>query len=368
MALPSPKIHASEPRSPGLSSQRLSMQETEVRPVRTKSPLPSPAKISPQKDYIMRTESPRPISRGGYNTEPRSPLGKGLPKPRPQSMYVDNDLEFLRSYDKQPFPLEKSHTGPSTPTSLPSSSSDIHHVDAELDLDYLRIKDEEQKSGLHRQVSENLHHENSKEHTDHGRRSSSSGPSNPKHSRQTSLGALSKGIMSGKFGEAFRKFEGGFSHHETKLSESRIRAEKTLAKVSPEEEAVTDEEGEDWRVETHDIPVKMKQHLSDTRRISAERDNSRPRTVIQGIPKYTPKPATTTNSRARMIQDRMNDYLNAQTKETPPPLTADGYGPYISDARAVRNPPDEEKEGRKGPGILPKPNVLRRPSLKGSVE
>ena len=365
MALPSPKIHTSDPRSPGLSSQRLSMQETEVRPHRTKSPLPSPAKIPPQKEYL-RSESPRPKSRGGYNTEPRSPLGKGLPKPRPQSMYVDNDLEFLRSYDKQHLTLEKSHTGPSTPTSLPSSSSDIHQIDSELDLDYLRIKDEENKSTLHRQVSEHLHRENSKEQMHHGRRSSSSGPSVAKHSRQTSLGALSKGIMAGKFGDAFRKFEGGFTHHETKQSESRIRAEKTLAKVSPEEEAIADEEGEDWRVETHDIPVKMKQHLSDTRRISAERD-ARPRTVIQGIPKFMPKPAGT-NSRARMIQERMNDYLNAQAKEKPPPLTADGYGPYISDARAVRNPADEEKEVRKGPGIMPKPNVLRRPSLKGTVE
>jgi hypothetical protein len=76
--------------------------------------------------------------------------------------------------------------------------------------------------------------------------------------------------MAGKFGNAFRKFEGGVTHHEIKQSESRIHAGKTLAKVPPEEEATADEGGADWRVETHDIPVKMKQHLNDTRRISAE--------------------------------------------------------------------------------------------------
>ena len=49
-----------------------------------------------------------------------------------------------------------------------------------------------------------------------------------------------------------------------------------------------------------------------------------------------------------MIQRRMNDYLNAQNKEKAPPLTADGYGPYISDARAVRNlVEDEEMSERK---------------------
>jgi hypothetical protein len=181
--------------------------------------------------------------------------------------------------------------------------------------------------------------------------------------------------MSGKFGEAFRKFEGfGGSHHETKVSESRLRAEKTLARPrSPEEEAIEDEDGEDWRVETHDIPVKMKQHLSDTRKISAERET---RPIIIGgesKPQNIPKRAisTTGASKAKMIQQRMNEYLNSQNKEKAPPLTADGYGPYITDARAIRNPVEEEEKGRKvskGPGVLPKPNILRRPSLKGSVD
>jgi hypothetical protein len=369
MSLPPSKIYP-EPRSAGLSSQHFSMQETEVRPHRTKSPLPSPAKISPHKDYI-RTDSPGPLSRGGYPLEgARSPLGKGLPKQRPQSLYVDSDLEFLQSYDsKDPTPLEKSHTGLSTasqPTSLPSSDNN-NQVESELDLDYLRIKDDESKRHG-RQVSDHLHRENSSEHHHKNRRSSSSGPTGQKHSRQTSLGALSKGIMSGKFGEAFRKFES--FNHDAK-SDSRIRAEKTLAKLTPEEEAVEDEEGEDWRVETHDIPVKMKQHLSDTRRISAERD-ARPSATSFGdsVPSAGSKRIATANSKARMIQERMNDYLNAQTKEKPPPLTADGYGPYISDARVHRNPVDEEKEARMGKalGLMPKPSVLRRPSLKGSVD
>jgi len=206
-----------------------------------------------------------------------------------------------------------------------------------------------------------------------GRRSSSSGPSSggQKHSRQTSLGALSKGIMSGKFSEAFRKFE-GFSHHDPpKLSESRYRAERTLVKLSPEEETVEDK-GEDWRVETHEIPVKMRQHLSDTRRISAERD-TRPTMTNLGnpTPNVLPQRAATTSSKAKMIQQRMNDYLNAQNKEKPPPLTADGYGPYISDARAVRNLVEEEdvnERKARPPGVPIKPNTLRRPSLKGSVE
>src|ERR1700737_1520312 len=118
MTLPSPKLHAQDAKlSPGLSRQRftlqeaevkssgrLALQETEVRPARSKSPLPSPAKISPQKEYL-RADSPRPASRGH---DGRSLLGKGHPKPRPQSLYVENDLEFLRSYDgKYPAPLEK---------------------------------------------------------------------------------------------------------------------------------------------------------------------------------------------------------------------------------------------------------------------
>ena len=189
--------------------------------------------------------------------------------------------------------------------------------------------------------------------------------------------------MSGKFSEAFRKFEGFSSLHDNKVSESRFRAEKTLARRSPEEEAIEDEEGEDWRVETHDIPVKMKQHLSDTRRISAERETRPPAVILGGVagvagaskPQNIPNRAisgTTGVAKAKMIQQRMNEYLNSQNKEKPPPLTADGYGPYISDARAIRNPVEEEEKTRKvskgPPGVLPKPNILRRPSLKGSVD
>ena len=361
MALPSPMIVSTESRSSALSSQHFTMQETEVRPpVRSKTPLQSPAKA--QKEYAARSESPRPKSRGGF--EPAlSALVKGVPKQRPQSLYFDNGLELLNSYDeKYHVPLEKSHTGLSTssqPASLPSTSSEIPHVDSHMDLDFLRIKNEEAK--LHpRQVSDPIHREHPKSERVVGRRSSSSGPSATKHSRQTSLGALSKGIMSSKFGEAFRKFE-GFSHHENKFSESRFRAEKTLAKLSPEE-AVDNQPSEDWKVETHDIPANMKQHLNETRKISAERD-SRP-TITHGDGKTSVAPRRA----AATIQQRMNEYLAAQTKEKPPPLTAEGYGPYISDARAIRNPVEKEDVNeRKAPGILPKPEILRRPSLKGST-
>src|SRR5438045_4328269 len=123
MNLP-PSLTNDDPLSAGQSTQHFSMQETEVRPPRAKSPLPSPAKISPQKDYIL-TETPRPLSRGAYHHEAsRSPLGKGLPKQRPQSLYLNNDIEFLRTYDvKDPAHLDRSHTGLSTasqPASLPS--------------------------------------------------------------------------------------------------------------------------------------------------------------------------------------------------------------------------------------------------------
>jgi hypothetical protein len=370
MVVPSPTLHTQDQRSPGLSSQHLTLQEIELKP-RSKTPQPSPAKVTPQKEYI-RTESPRPPSRGGpFGSSPPT-LGKGLPKTRPQSLYVDNDLEFLRSYDgKYPYPLEKSHTGLSTasqPASLPSS--DLHHIESDQDLDFLRMKDE----GYSREriPSDDLRRQPSRSSL-HERRSSSSGPA-PSHNRQTSLSALSKGIMSGKFGDAFRKFE-GFSHHDPKVSESRFRAEKTLAKVSPYNSESDDDD--EWRVETHDIPVKMRQHLDDTRKISAERERTAARERHQqqqpslGNPRPSTMPhrAVTSSSRARMIQQRMNDLLNAQNKEKPPPLTADGYGPYISDARVLRNPSDKEDEHpRKSPGIMPKPNVLRRPSLKGSVD
>jgi hypothetical protein len=346
-ALPPSKTTPTEPLPSGLSSQHFSMQETEVRPVRSKTPVPSPVKPIPYKDHA-RPESPQPRSGGKYSAElTPSSLGKGLPKQRPRSLYLNNDLDFLRSYDgKQASPLEKSHTGLSTasqPASLPSTSSELHFAEPEQDLEYLHIKDEERKA----RKSAEIHRESPKDRRFSGRRASS-GSSVQKHFRQTSLGAISKGIMSGKFADAFRKFE-GLSHHDLKFNESRFRAEKALAKASPEAEVVQDENKEDWKVETHDIPVTMRQHLNDTRKISTERD-SRP-TIIARDTQITdslpvrPVSGKSTSSKAKsMIQQRMNEYLNAQTKEKPPPLTADGYGPYISVARTLRNPVDTQDE------------------------
>jgi len=396
--LPSPVMNTAEPRSAGLHSQHLSMQDTPIRSYRPKTPVPSPSKPNPimPKEYMVPAESPRPKSRGGYGGELESvPLGKGLPKQRPQSLYVDNDLEFLRSYDgRRTSPLQKSFTGLSTasqPASVPSTSSDMQAVSShsipapDQDLEFLRMKHEEAKVSQNKQSADHRR-ELSRSFEHNGRRSSSSGPANPnttKHSRQTSFGAISKGIMSGKFGEAFRKFEfsSGSIPHETPtkpISESRFRAEKTLAKMSPEQAAVETEESEDWIVETHDLPVKMKQHLSDTRKSSAERDS---KAMLHpsnrsGIPLATQLPqrvATTTaaTSKAKLIEQRMKEYLDAQHREKPPPLTADGYGPYVADARAVRNVVEDDENGQEKkipPSILPKPNVLRRPSLKGSVD
>ena len=396
--LPSPVMDTPGPGSAGLPSQHLSMQDTQVRSYRPKTPIPSPSKSNSitTKEYMVPTESPRPKSRGGYGGElESSPLGKGLPKQRPQSLYFDNDLEFLRSYDgRRTSPLQKSFTGLSTasqPASVPSTSSDMqaissHSIPApDQDLEFLRMKHEEAKVSHNRQSAEHGR-ELSRTFEHNGRRSSSSGPANPsttKHSRQTSFGAISKGIMSGKFGEAFRKFEfsSGSIAHETPgkpISESRFRAEKTLAKMAPEQDAVETEESEDWIVETHDLPVKMKQHLSDTRKSSAERDSKatlHPSTR-SSIPLATQLPqrvatTTATASKAKLIEQRMKEYLNAQHREKPPPLTADGYGPYVADARAVRNVVEDDENGevRKiPPSILPKPTVLRRPSLKGSVD
>ena len=384
--LPSPPVQLTEPpsRTPNFSATQFIMQETEVRalPPRSRTPGPSPSK-SPQKDYIV-PDPQRPKSRAGYFESGSSPLGKGHPKQRPLSLYVDNDIEFLRSYDGKPTPLERSFTGLSTssqPASLPSNTSETvmpvvpPHVDSEQDLDFLRMKDEEGKS-LTRQISDHfhdhIHREPSREQHNNGQRSSSSGP-NVKHSRQTSLGVLSKGIMSGKFGEAFRKFEGR-GHHEPKTSESRLRAEKTLARAPPEEAAVDDEEGEDWRVETHEIPTKLKRHLSERRRISSERPRAPVGpTVVTASQNISQRAGP---AKAKLIQERMNEYLSSQTREPPPPLTAEGYGPYINEARAIRNPADKEeihqpverKGTKSAPNVLPKPPVLRRPSLKGVVD
>jgi hypothetical protein len=252
------------------------------------------------------------------------------------------------------------------------------------DLDFLRMKDEETKTSHHRHPSE--YRRELSRSQQNGRRSSSSGPANApattKHSRQTSFGAISKGIMSGKFGDAFRKFEfnAGPTPHESstkQISESRFRAEKTLAKAPPEQVAVEDEDGEDWIVETHDLPQKMKKHLSLTRKTPAERDSRAtlrsPKTSVPvaQVPQRASSAAGAT-SKAKAIEQRMKEYLGAQHREKAPPMTAEGYGPYVADARAVRNVLEEEENvapvKRVPPNILPKPNVLRRPSLKGSVE
>jgi hypothetical protein len=117
--------------------------------------------------------------------------------------------------------------------------------------------------------------------------------------------------------------------------------------------------------------------LSLTRKTSAKRDSRATlRSPNTSVPvAQVPQRASSAagaSSKAKAIEQRMKEYLGAQHREKAPPMTADGYGPYIADARAVRNVLEEEENvapvKRVPPSILPKPNVLRRPSLKGSVE
>ena len=239
-------------------------------------------------------------------------------KPRPSSAYVTprpdtySDRDNTRaSFDSGPR-RQFDEDGYLRPSQLGNREYDRANISS--DIDFLRAKEEEEQN----------------------RKREKRMSAGPKHAKKSSLSSLSipgKGIFSGRFGEAFRKFESGAPEDRKNHSPSPVERTQLTPIAGSEVTSMNDDARDlnDDLDDRDDISPEMRREL-ERRRMSMEE-----RRVAQAAAEYRARVAERGEGGAHMggvertrstsIQNKVQAFLQDQQKP-PPPKTAAGYGRY----------------------------------------
>lgn len=160
-----------------------------------------------------------------------------------------------------------------------------------------------------------------------------------KHSKRSSLGSLSgtKNIIASKFGDAFKRFEGGTSPGRTP-SPLRDLDRRGLAPIAGSEALDGRSEDGDLLIDEELSPEKRRELeaqalAEEERRVEAAAAEYRQRVAARdaGGPAALPKSIGGV-SRAVSIQNRVQNLLNESQKPSAAPKTAEGYGRFTDAA------------------------------------
>lgn len=202
------------------------------------------------------------------------------------------------------------------PQQPPQATPDLSHRSILSDMEYLRVREEEDR-----------------EKHKHLRRHSS----NSKHHKRTSLpsAAMSgtKNLIHGRFGEAFRKFE-GHADENAIAGDSYSSGKDEQNLLSPIEGSVATDLSDDRRGmdETEELPPELRRELekqkqeAEERRVERAAAEYRQKVDVRGS---GPPPVSV---KATSIQNRVQSLL--QDNDKPAQKTATGYGRFTSDATA----------------------------------
>jgi len=238
-------------------------------------------------------------------------------KPRPHSVYVESNLEFLRDLDSP------SSQGTSTGGFPPIGSLRIQnsghsiasvrseHIDS--NVDFLRAMEAEADA---QKPDKRL----------------VTGGFVGKHVKRASMPSISlpKNKLGGKFGDAFRRFERNTTGNvvDPARTPSPDANHSLMPAISGSQG--TSDGGDEWEVSSQEIPPEVKREL-EKRQLSQEEKR-----VAAATAEYKRQLAsrgegeTVRRNRANSIQKRVHALLN-ETKD-PPPKTAEGYGRYTAEA------------------------------------
>ncbi|KAL1882778.1 hypothetical protein VTK73DRAFT_903 [Phialemonium thermophilum] len=281
-------------------------------------------------------------------------------KPRPASTHLESNIDYLREREAvSPRPLispgypspryaEKSQPG------LPEPEDDTNIAS---NVEFLRSMEESDPK------------KKDKGHHKHSKRSS-----------LTSLGAGTKNILAGKFGDAFKRFEGNSTGLVPPRTPSPLKdlERRDLTPIAGSE--ATDGRSDDGEVleETDDMTPEMRRELErrrlsqEEKRVAAAAAEYRQR-VQGGLKGATPFPKSIGGvSRAVSIQNKVQSLLEESNRSSGSVTrTAHGYGHYSDTTRVISHhtpsddrPPLSRKPvggmvtGSRGGGTTGAPNTI----------
>jgi len=318
-------------RIPPSESPRFSLSR--FNPSRKLTPGDSPASISDRRDQAYpksavssrpSLESLRPPSLGSTETIHRSRSANA--GSRPSEQYVLAHFASLRKRSKsRPKSSGKTQNREETdPVVFVGSESAIDDSNIS-NAEFLRaMEDEDASKGHHRRTSSTLKH--------------------IKHASMPSISLTgTKSILSGRLGEAFRRFEGnGFSQRPPSPDSAPGSEAGMLSTITGSERTDTPSVLDDDTIEeTEDLPPAMRREL-ERRRLSQEEKR-----VAEGAAAYRQRIATAgaTGGRgsvggpnkASAIQDRVKNLLDESGTASPVKKTAEGYGRFTDVDETSRN-------------------------------
>ncbi|KAK3942993.1 Serine/threonine-protein kinase ppk30 [Diplogelasinospora grovesii] len=274
-------------------------------------------------------------------------------RPRPVSTYLESNLDYLREKEKEGSSSSKpSNPSPAFPSPrLRAAEKDLpppppppeqdEETNIESNVDFLRSMEEaDPKKG-----------------SKHGKRSS-----------LTSLGAGTKNILAGKFGDAFKRFEGNTAAAPPRTPSPLKDLERRDLTPIAGSEATEDRSEEVREMDTEEMTPEMRREheakmlAQEEARVAAAQAEYRARVAQRTGTGPTPLPKSIGGvSRAVSIQNKVQSLLDESTRSaTQVTRTASGYGQYADAAHTTT-------AGRPQQGDGGKPAIPRKPIVGGGV-
>lgn len=306
-------------------------------PIRTESPALRPAaspRISSFQGHSRQPSSSRPSLEGGRpSMETLEPITKSRSisgRPRPVSTHLESNLDFLREQEKNSKPLgSPALPSPKLPPAdrAPSPSLLDDDMNIESNVDFLRsMEDTQPRKSLE------------------GKRSSLS-----------NLGK--KSIFAGKFGDAFKRFEGSQSEApppDRTPSPFKAMERRDLTPIAGSE--ATDGRSDDGQVQgdPDELTPAMRREIEqrqleeEERRVAAAQAEYRARLAQRGGAGKPAPPPVGGSSRAVAIQNKVQSLLDENARSSSNvKKTAEGYGQYTRPTASSAQPDTRPEIPRK---------------------
>ncbi|OTA93084.1 hypothetical protein M434DRAFT_395959 [Hypoxylon sp. CO27-5] len=323
---------AEQHRQSSLPRQQEPLGTGQKRPDLTYALRPTPTpridSIQPPPGHARHSSSSRPSLEGGRpSAEQLDPLSRSSigGRPRPASTYLESDMDYLREREAAPRPLRSPGFSPkllgnaSSPRLEPQDDTAI-----ESNVDFLRSMEDSDGKKKEKGIKQ--------------------------HTKRSSLSSLSgtKNILAGKFGDAFKRFEGNTSGSGARTPSPLKDMERhDLTPIAGSE--ATDGRSDDGHGEPEMTP-EMRRELEaqalaeEERRVEAAAAEYKQRMAARDAGgSSAPLPKSIGGvSRAVSIQNRVQNLLDESQKSSQQvQRTASGYGKF-SDAAAAKSRADKQ--------------------------
>ncbi len=342
---PQPQVYRFPPsdqhRSSSLPERQEAGASNQLRPDSSSRPgaIPRVPSFQSQPTHARHPSSSRPSLEGARPSpdlldQPITKSASLSGRPRPVSTHLESNLDYLR--EKESAPRALISPGHPSPKYAEAAIEPKEEAAIESNVDFLRSM-------------EDLDPKKDKGH--------------PKQGKRSSLGSLSgtKNILVGKFGDAFKRFEGNAGGPPPPRTPSPLKwlERQDLTPIAGSE--ATDERSDDGQVleETDDMSPEMRREIErrrlsmEEKRVAAAGAEYRQRiaqreTTGPGFPQgagsaQLPKSIGGV-PRAVSIQHRVQSLLSDSQTPSNAPRTAEGYGHYADNAATANWGPEGRPE------------------------